>query len=679
LKNRLQARLTQGARKYLQNLSDVSSAREMNNLIGLIEIESSKAFTFYDTLFDTLSQRNSKLGRILPGCEKIAADALRRDHPLLKMLNASIVCFNRGYGAAMLREGVPLPYGIKNPVSFMQIPYSKVVSLSTLTSEAHEAGHVAMNKLGLESTFHQLIQKSLSDAGASPTVVDLLGSAHTEIFADVWGICLCGGAYASVSRDLLSVPPKLALAINSNDPHPTPTVRALLLFELCRQLWGRGMWDGWQEEILLTYPLEMLPQSHRNIIREQIQFLQILSNAMLTTGLKVLDGKPITSLFDLDGISPENLKSNSSSEENFIVKGFRPCQQLSLFRYLLDTGRIQEDALNRLMVRWLLSIGENVGLEQLIPTKNPLRNLDTLNNRSRSANAGSEAYEYHSFETSESAPFTSGLSFLARQGRLHPGKGLRKHPWADNVYGLVVHTTGGTLPGRARKAGIAPDEYAVRYYLSSGGTHYVNGWKGADGQQLYQVMNERHVAWGVGRSPAEPSKDQWRSIESGRFELDLPPKVLRLWRARWPGRKDSLSLIPVRSSANLTYIHVECIPCVYYRDGNGPLITDPDEAPMRPGLRFTKAQHETIARLAWDIAHRNAWPSNERWWRSPRLLGHEDITPLSRHDKNGGWDPGALREKPFFDWKYVYDYLEGLRSGDIAASISPSDAGNIRE
>jgi hypothetical protein len=38
-----------------------------------------------------------------------------------------------------------------------------------------------------------------------------------------------------------------------------------------------------------------------------------------------------------------------------------------------------------------------------------------------------------------------------------------------------------------------------------------------------------------------------------------------------------------------------------------------------------------------------------------------------------------LREKPFFDWKDVYDYLEGLRSGDIAASISPSDAGNIRE
>jgi hypothetical protein len=149
-------------------------------------------------------------------------------------------------------------------------------------------------------------------------------------------------------------------------------------------------------------------------------------------------------------------------------------------------------------------------------------------------------------------------------------------------------------------------------------------------------MNKLQVAWGVGRNKNETSKDQWRSIDAGRFELDLPPTVLRLWRARWPGYKDSLSLIPVRSSANMTYVHVECVPCVYYRNGYGPLISDPEAKPMRAGLRFTKAQHETVARLAWDIAQRHVWPRNERWWRSHRLLGHEDITPLSRHDRNGG-------------------------------------------
>ena len=58
----------------------------------------------------------------------------------------------------------------------------------------------------------------------------------------------------------------------------------------------------------------------------------------------------------------------------------------------------------------------------------------------------------------------------------------------------------------------------------------------------------------------------------------------------------------------MTYVHVECVPCVYYRNGNGPLITDPKAGPMCAGLRFTRARHETIARLAWDIAQRHEWP-----------------------------------------------------------------------
>jgi hypothetical protein len=81
---------------------------------------------------------------------------------------------------------------------------------------------------------------------------------------------------------------------------------------------------------------------------------------------------------------------------------------------------------------------------------------------------------------------------------------------------------------------------------------------------------------------------------------------------------------------------------------------------MTEGLRFTKAQHEAVARLACDVATRNGWPLTERWWRTPRLLGHEDLSPISRHDSRGGWDPGALREKPFFDWEYVYRRIEEI-------------------
>jgi hypothetical protein len=85
-----------------------------------------------------------------------------------------------------------------------------------------------------------------------------------------------------------------------------------------------------------------------------------------------------------------------------------------------------------------------------------------------------------------------------------------------------------------------------------------------------------------------------------------------------------------------------------------------DATPLRPGLRFTKAQHDSVARLAVDVARRNHWPANEEWWRSPRLLGHEDLTPITRKDSKGGWDPGYLRERPYFDWDYVYTEIQRL-------------------
>lgn len=149
-----------------------------------------------------------------------------------------------------------------------------------------------MGKLGMVSPFQTLIRESLANVSASNDIVNLLGNCHTEIFADVWGTCLFGSAYASVSRDLLSIPPNMALAVNALDPHPTPFIRILLIFEICRQIWGRGMWDVWEKEIRNTYPLTILPQGKREVIDEQIELLPVLPEAMLNTNFKVLGEKP---------------------------------------------------------------------------------------------------------------------------------------------------------------------------------------------------------------------------------------------------------------------------------------------------------------------------------------------------------------------------------------------------
>jgi hypothetical protein len=246
----------------------------------------------------------------------------------------------------------------------------------------------------------------------------------------------------------------------------------------------------------------------------------------------------------------------------------------------------------------------------------------------------------------------------------------RPEAWQGRVYGLVAHTTGGALPADARDHGVYHTIEAVSHYNRSHGCHYVNGWLGADGGDLLQMANEREQAHGVGvTNKDEPDKDQRRSIEAGRFEADLPPVLVRLWRQRWPGVENSLDLLPGTRTANAPYVHVECVPCVFHTDDAG-LVTEAE--PLSEGLRFTAAQHETVALLAVDIARRNGWPEDESWWRTPRLLGHEDLTPISRHDSRGGWDPGYLREEPYFDWDHVYELIEKIQRGDSDAPVLPA-------
>jgi hypothetical protein len=235
--------------------------------------------------------------------------------------------------------------------------------------------------------------------------------------------------------------------------------------------------------------------------------------------------------------------------------------------------------------------------------------------------------------------------------------GDRPPGWQGRVYGLVVHTTGSGLPASADERGVYHTVRAVDYYSDSHGCHYVNGWAGVGGGDLVQVANEREQAHGVGvTNTKEPSKDQRRSIEAGRFEADLPPVLVRLWRRRWSDYEHSLAMLPGTKTVNSCYVHVECVPCVYWLDNK--LVTGEGAEPMRAGLRFTRAQHDTVARLAIDIATRNGWPLLETWWHTPRLVGHEDLTPISRHDNGGGWDPGYLRESPYFDWDYVYQRIQ---------------------
>lgn len=208
-------------------------------------------------------------------------------------------------------------------------------------------------------------------------------------------------------------------------------------------------------------------------------------------------------------------------------------------------------------------------------------------------------------------------------------------PW-----GLLLHTTGSGIVEKAKKTKKTPIEVALKWYRLSqdgasgypwGGPTYVMDHDGT----IYQIANESIVTNHCGA----PNRADYLA---GTWINKCSKAMVAQWHAHWgPKYKNPYQLFPSKSP-NTDFVGVEMIPC---GAGFG--------TPMRPDLKFTRAQHDAVITLGCDVAKRNLFPT--AWANTSRLVGHEDIQPIDRHDKNGGWDPGWLREKPYFDFSYVRD------------------------
>ncbi len=79
---------------------------------------------------------------------------------------------------------------------------------------------------------------------------------------------------------------------------------------------------------------------------------------------------------------------------------------------------------------------------------------------------------------------------------------------------------------------------------------------------------------------------------------------------------------------------------------------------------FSNDTIKTAAALAEDILQRHSrfvtTPRSRDYTRivgHPCLPGHEDVAPLKRWNRGGGWDPGAIRLHPRFSWEQFYTQI----------------------
>lgn len=368
----LTARMKSGGRTYLPHAHEPRAARDLNALLGQVELDLARAYTFFDTYMDILTQRHPPLlGRLLAGCDALAWDAINRDHPALAIVERPLVYCDRGFGASTVREGVRWPDGSPNPMPIVQIPYSRLKEKCNLVSIWHELGHTAMERLGLVRTLPIALRAALKRAGASRTLQDYFGLWCSEIGPDFWGFCGSGIAAAGSIKEILALPPEQAFRVTWTDSHPPPYLRALLVFDWYRRLWGSDPVDEWQELWRVCYPLSAAPPEAHHLLREATASIPVITQTLLHTRFRVLNGGRIPDLFDLAALSPARLRevARQAGSGTMDFRGLPPGAQLAVFRLVKEDTKVSEEMLDRLMTSWLLRLGRAAGDPPSRPVK----------------------------------------------------------------------------------------------------------------------------------------------------------------------------------------------------------------------------------------------------------------------------------------------------------------------
>lgn len=235
-----------------------------------------------------------------------------------------------------------------------------------------------------------------------------------------------------------------------------------------------------------------------------------------------------------------------------------------------------------------------------------------------------------------------------------PGKGAG--PRKAGAWGVAYHTTGSSLPKGALAKGEDPFKAGIAYYrkYDPGGPTYLIGYE--PGQIAMITADENLITWHAGTSNAATIA----ANKDGSWRQKVSPATVFHWERVYGVGKNPYSVdgttrnsVLPSASPNDNLIGVEMIPVT---DGSKYWGT-----PMRPGLRFSKWQHDAARDLAKDLARRWGWPPG---WQDTRILSHEAVNPIERYDSAGGWDPGWIRAVPFFDMRYVQG--KGITLGPFA-------------
>jgi len=217
-------------------------------------------------------------------------------------------------------------------------------------------------------------------------------------------------------------------------------------------------------------------------------------------------------------------------------------------------------------------------------------------------------------------------------------RSLKKRNW-KKVLAAMIHTTGSGIVAKAKKKGMSPMDYAIRYYAGPKAytSHYLMDWDGRivgivpeDLRALHAGMSDArlrlyragHGTWSRWLKPLNPKKpptpSDIASKEDGMILYRQPFKGHLWWRDRWSDLSDPSRVI---GNLNTHTVALDLLPASKSDGG------------IHPG-GFTDAQKDALEAWVLDLRQRVGW--------SLPVIGHADGDPIVRNDAKGSWDPRCL-------------------------------------
>jgi len=211
--------------------------------------------------------------------------------------------------------------------------------------------------------------------------------------------------------------------------------------------------------------------------------------------------------------------------------------------------------------------------------------------------------------------------------------------------GVCLHTTGRSVflkAGSNSEKGLAA---AVKYYTKGGAgfPNYIIGHKGEIIQTASEAEPNWHAAW---------KKAQVKEYKAWEKTTAALPKKYLWWGSRWQDE-------PPRNYASPLSLLQEATDGRSYDPNDDTRDSPNDDFCGIEGLwhpeGWTPEMYISCAQLCLDIAERHEFPI-EFPLPSIRLLGHEDLCPITRTTESGvPWDPGVQ-----LNWHKLEEEIKNL-------------------